>query len=100
MTSNTGTLYDKGNRYVHLDAAGTTIVRSTATRLERVNINNHASGGQIDIYNASGTSSSHLVACLGAADPRNCGDFGFNVALSGGLTIDVTGTPDVTVIYR
>ena len=99
MTSNDGTLYDRGYRYTHLDSAGTTVVRSTATRLVRVNVNNHGTGGVVGVYNADSVSANQQVASIGAADPRNCGTLEFNVALSGGLTVDITGSPDITVIY-
>ncbi len=95
----TGTIYDRGNRWTHISADSTVTIASTATRLVRINVNNIEASGLIDVYD--GTSVSDLqVASIAAAVNAHTGSLEFNVALSGGLTVDVTNGPDITVIYR
>ena len=96
----TDTLYDSGNRYTHLSTAGTTVISSLETRLTRVNVNNFATGGIVDIYDGVTAVAVQRIASIGAAAAAQAGTYEFNVALSGGLTVVVTNTPDVTVIYR
>ena len=95
----TGTLYDTGNRFTHLAGAGTTVIRTTATRLLRVNINTTATSGLIDVHNGT-TVAGESVASLAASANAHAGTSEFDVALSGGLTIAMTGVIDVTVIYQ
>ncbi len=95
----TGTLYDTGNRFTHLSSAGTTVIRTTATRLLRVNINTPVTGGVIDVYNAT-TAAGEQVASIAAAVNSQTGSSEFDVALSGGLTVVVTNNVDATIIYQ
>ena len=95
----TGTLYDQGNRFTYLSTAGTTVIRTTATRLVRINMNDAVSGGLVDVYNGT-TVAGEQVASIDGASNATLGTREFDVVLSGGLTVVLTNTPDVTVIYR
>ncbi len=95
----TGTLYDTGNRFTHLDSAGTTVIRTTATRLMRVNINTTVTSGLVEIYNGT-TVAGEQVASMAASSNPHTGSAGFDVALSGGLTVVVTNAVDATIIYQ
>lgn len=95
----TDTLYDRGNRYAHLNLAGTTVVRSTATRLTRININSNATSGLVSVHNGV-TTAGELLASISASNAAHTGTYEFNVVLSGGLTLALTGNPDITAVYR
>ncbi len=97
----TGTLYDQGNRFTHMTGIVTTTITLTPTRLVRININDATSGGFVDIYNGV-TTAGELVGSIDAGVNATLGTREFNVALSGGLTVDINSAAgiDITVIYR
>jgi len=93
--SNTGTLYDNRDNYLHITAAGTTTIRTKETLFRRVVVNSGAAGAGIKIHNGGpgGAIVANILAT--AAVEANYG-----VVLSGGLTVVTVGNPDVTVIYK
>ena len=95
----TETLYDQGNRYTHLSSAGTTVIRSTATRLVRVNVNTITGSSSVQLYNGVSVAGD-LIANINTTNAANTGTLEYNLTLSGGLTVVVTNAPDVTIIYR
>lgn len=93
-------LYDQGDRYIQLSSAGTTVVKTTEARLIRVVLNTFVGGGSLSIYNSTAAVASQLVAVVGTGAAGAQGSYYYNVALSGGLTLVVVGTPNFTVTYN
>lgn len=94
------TLYDKGDRFTRLASAGTTTIRTTETRLKRVVLNSFSTSGSVSIYNATSTAAGHLFADISTNAIGGQGTYEYDVVLSGGLTVSIVNTPDVTVIYQ
>lgn len=93
-------LYDQGERYIHLSASGTTVIRSTETRLMRVVLNTFIAGGSITLYNGVTTTASQAVAMIGTSAANIQRTYEYDVTLSGGLAVGIVSTPDVTIVYR
>ncbi len=81
-------------RHAHLTAAGTAINRSGQAKLMRVVVNDPADT-TLTVYE----SSSNSGQVLAVVDCNNAGTFEYGVTLSG-LTVDLAGTADVTVVYQ
>ncbi len=99
--SNTSTLYDQGLKYFHVTVTGIQTITSRPTRLMSVILSNQATGSSVTLHdgldtdgeivgNLAVSTAFHLVTKMRT----------FDVALSGGLTVDVIdGPPDVTINY-
>lgn len=92
-------LYDKGKRFFHSNTAGTTVLTTQPTVLESVTLNFFGAAGAIDIYNGV-TTAGQRVASIGTGGINAQTVYHYGVALSGGLTVVVTSTPDFVVTYR
>ena len=84
--------------YAHLNASGTTTLKSGAGRLGRVTVNNPGTGASITLYDNTSGSGTVIAAISGLS---TIGSFIYDVQFSTGLTIVIAGTtpPDVTVSY-
>jgi hypothetical protein len=94
----TDPLYREGRKFAHL-TAGTNVLRATDTSawLHRVVINTGAAG-TITVYN-NGAASGDVVAVITyATDTERTLDF--DVRLDTGLTVVLSATMDITVIYE
>lgn len=93
-----GNALDGSNAFVNLTGSGTTTVKSGAGSLASITVNTKGSGSSsIVIYDSltgSGTK-------IGTIDSLNLsGQFVYNVGFATGLTLVITGGPDITVSYR
>lgn len=86
--------YRDAIRYEHLTASSTAINRDGVARLLRVVVNDPASVS-LTIYE-SATAAGEVI---GVVDCSNAGTFEYGVTLSG-LTVNLDGTADVTVVYQ
>ena len=94
----TNTLYDKGHSYQHFDSPSTMLIRAGEVRLRRVTINNPDTSGSIAIYN--GLDAGGELVILAAADANaHTGTLDFDIVLNTGLTVVITASPDITVVY-
>lgn len=93
-------LYDQGDRFTRITTAGTGVLRTTPTRLKRVVVNTFVAASNVSVYNGVTAASGQRVALIGTATDNTQGDYNYDVALSGGLTVVVVGTPDITVVYQ
>lgn len=94
------TLYDKGKRFTRLNSAGTTVIRTSPTLLLRIMVNNFSTGGVVNVYDGVTTAAGQRIAAISANAAGQQGTYFYNVALSGGLTVDITNSPDVTIVYQ
>lgn len=86
--------YRDALRYEHLTASSTAINRDGVSRLLRVVVNDPAAVS-LTIYEAA-TAAGQVV---GVVDCNNAGTFEYGITLSG-LTVNLDGIADVTVIYQ
>lgn len=88
-------MVDEVTRYVHLTGAATAINRSGSAKLHRVVVNDPGAVTLTIFENnvASGTT----VAVL---DCNNPGTYTYMVDLTNGLTVQLSGTADVTVVFQ
>jgi hypothetical protein len=87
--------YEEYTRYAHLTGAATAINRSGSAKLHRVTVND-AGTATLTIYDnnaASGT----VVAVV---DCSVAGTFEYGFNLTTGLTVVLSATADVTVVYQ
>ncbi len=86
--------YREAIRYEHMTASSTAINRDGEARLLRVVVNDPAAV-ELTIYEAA-TAAGEVIAVV---DCNNAGTFEYGLTLSG-LTVNLGGTADVTVIYQ
>ncbi len=86
--------YRDAIRYEHLTVSSTAINREGEARLLRVVVNDPAAVS-LTVYEAA-TAAGEVIAVV---DCTNVGTFEYGVTLSG-LTVNLDGTADVTVIYQ
>ncbi len=87
--------YSESRRYVHMTAAGNAINRSGQAKLLRVVVND-PTAVTLTLYD-SNTASGAVIAVIDCNGP---GTYEYGILLSVGLTADLSGTSDVTVIYQ
>lgn len=89
-----------GMDYAHVAVSGVTVVKPSAGLLEAININSAVSGSVITIYdNIAGSGSVVGAVAVGSTTPVPS-QVPFGIATETGLTISVSGSVDLTVIYR
>lgn len=82
--------------YVHLAAAGGTLVKSGAGVLNRIVVNTGAASATLVLEDAVGAGGTIEIASISAAAPLSL-DYG--VTFTNGLYVTVTGTPDITITF-
>lgn len=82
-------------RFAHITASGTTHVSPPLATLVSVNVNTAASGSTVTVYNNT-DASDDVVAVI---DGGTVASKGYMVYCDKGITVAVTGSPDVTVGY-
>ena len=90
------TLYREGRKFAHL-TSGTNVIRGTTTWLHRVTINTGAAG-TITLYN-NGAASGDVVTVITVASGDEV-SLEYDVRLDTGLTVVLSVTMDITVIYE
>jgi len=87
-------MVDEAVRYAHLTASSTAINRSGQAKLHRVTVNDPGAVS-LTIYEADAAAGD----VVGVVDCNNAGTYEYGVTLSG-LTVQLGGTADVTVVYQ
>jgi hypothetical protein len=78
------------------NTAGTTTVKAAPSLLHRVVIGKGATSATVTVYdNTSATG--NTISVIDASAPSS---LEFNIQTLTGLTVVISGTPDVTVVYR
>ncbi|KKM86337.1 hypothetical protein LCGC14_1280060 [marine sediment metagenome] len=92
------TLYREGRKFAHL-TSGTNILRATGESawLHRVTVNTGATG-TITVYN-NGAASGGVVAVITVA-ANDVVSLDYDVRLDTGLTVVLSATMDITVVYE
>ena len=86
--------YRDAIRYEHMTASSTAINRDGVARLLRVVVNDPAAV-TLTLYEGA-TAAGEVI---GVVDCNNAGTFEYGVTVTG-LTADLSGTADITVIYQ
>lgn len=86
--------YREAVRYQHMTASSTAINRNGEARLLRVVVNDPAAETLTLFEGATAAGS-----VIGVVDCNNAGTFEYGLTLSG-LTADLSGTADITVIFQ
>ena len=87
-------MVDEAVRYAHLTATSTAINRGGQAKLHRVTVNDP---GAVSLTIYEGETAAGDV--VGVVDCNNAGTYEYGVTLSG-LTVNLGGTADVTVVYQ
>lgn len=87
--------YQDALKFVHLTSNSTAINRSGRAVLQRVVVNDPAAQ-TLTIYD-NNEASGQVVAVI---DCNNSGSFEYQLVLTNGLTVELSGTADVTVVYE
>ncbi len=90
--------YREGKKFSHI-TSGTNILRPTGQDawLQRITVNTPAAG-TITVYN-NGAASGDVVAVL-TLTTSDAGSFEYDFGLSNGLTLVLSVTMDITVVYE
>jgi hypothetical protein len=96
----TSPLYREARKFYHINAAGDEALRATGESawLHRIVINTGAAG-TIGIYNKGDAEGTADVAVITVAAGDE-GSIEYDVRLDNGLSLDVSATMDITVIYE
>ncbi len=91
------TLYDRRNRYTHLDTVSSTLISGDTIFLVKVIVNSDATGCLVTL-----TESGNAITILSADATTSQGTYKYGLSLDN-LTVAITTSsliPDITVIYR
>lgn len=90
---------DANHSYINLTAAGTTVVKSAAGVLNRVVFNNPVAAATVTLYDNVTASGTKIGTITVPAAPQLAA-LSYNVAFNFGLTVVITGAPDITISYK
>lgn len=85
-------------KYYHISAAGTYTLKNTAGTLHKIVVNN-AGFTLITVYDNT-TAAAPVVAVINTPSQANPVTLVYDIALNTGLTVVMTGTGDLTVVYQ
>ena len=86
--------YEEATRYEHMTATSTAINRGTESKLHRVVVND-PTAETLTLFEGA-TAAGDVI---GVIDCNNAGTYEYGVTVTG-LTADLSGTSDITVIYQ
>ena len=84
--------------YKNLTAAGTTIVTAPDADLIAVVVNTAAAASTVTVFDGANTTTTALSS-VATIDSSATGNFFYGCACRRGITVTLSGTPNVTVIY-
>jgi hypothetical protein len=90
---------DGDHSYLNLTAAGTTTVKAGPGVLNRIILNNPVAAATVTLWDSLTAAGTKIGTITVPASPQLVA-LSYNVAFNLGLTIVITGAPDITVSYK